>query len=97
MFFTVRPPPRSTRTDSLFSYTTLFGSHCVPAFAGMTTLVFPLTTPKPICLPQHAFRRLRPRIAVGLREYHAGQRQRLAEGLGGVGRDRKSTPLNSSH
>src|SRR3546814_5126436 len=28
----------------------------------MTNWVFPLTTPKRICLPQHAFRRLRPRI-----------------------------------
>src|SRR3546814_12047182 len=32
----IRRPPRSTRTDTLFPYTTLFRSHWVPAFAGMT-------------------------------------------------------------
>src|SRR3546814_8367322 len=29
----IRPPPRSTRTDTLFPYTTLFRSHLQPAAA----------------------------------------------------------------
>src|SRR3546814_15826273 len=34
----IRRPPRSTRTDTLFPYTTLFRSGEIPAFAGMTLL-----------------------------------------------------------
>src|SRR3546814_9023409 len=30
-FVMIRRPPRSTRTDTLFPYTTLFRSHAVPA------------------------------------------------------------------
>src|SRR3546814_8788069 len=29
-FFMIRRPPRSTRTDTLFPYTTLFRSRCMP-------------------------------------------------------------------
>src|SRR3546814_8670089 len=31
-FLMIRRPPRSTRTDTLFPYTTLFRSHCHPRF-----------------------------------------------------------------
>src|SRR3546814_2701528 len=30
-FLMIRRPPRSTRTDTLFPYTTLFRSHCSPS------------------------------------------------------------------
>src|SRR3546814_2266467 len=42
----IRPPPRSTRTDTLFPYTTLFRSALVSAFVGFrimsATVVNPL-------------------------------------------------------
>src|SRR3546814_13825462 len=38
-FLMIRRPPRSTRTDTLFPYTTLFRSACVPStIVGMTKL-----------------------------------------------------------
>src|SRR3546814_11585314 len=33
-FLMIRRPPRSTRTDTLFPYTTLFRSHCGGRFSG---------------------------------------------------------------
>src|SRR3546814_9958182 len=37
-FLMIRRPPRSTRTDTLFPYTTLFRSRPIPAVAGMIIL-----------------------------------------------------------
>src|SRR3546814_17604195 len=61
-FLMIRRPPGSTRTDTLFSYTTLFRSEpdILPMFAGVTEA-------GPLALPHHAarieamdFRRWRP-------------------------------------
>src|SRR3546814_14025979 len=38
-FLMIRRPPRSTRTDTLFPYTTLFRSMFVDIFAGIVELV----------------------------------------------------------
>src|SRR3546814_10340085 len=35
----IRRPPRSTRTDTLFPYTTLFRSPCAPERSGMSAAV----------------------------------------------------------
>src|SRR3546814_16118588 len=41
MFFClmIRRPPRSTRTDTLFPYTTLFRSHCVGGMGTITQIM----------------------------------------------------------
>src|SRR3546814_7774386 len=39
VFFTIRPPPRSTRTDTLFPYTTLFRSRQNHESGGAKTFV----------------------------------------------------------
>src|SRR3546814_20598441 len=41
VFLMIRPPPRSTLTDTLFPYTTLFRSGCMvmPLFIGLAALM----------------------------------------------------------
>src|SRR3546814_14662539 len=82
----IRRPPRSTRTDTLFPYTSLCRSHCCspklePGAVGR--LCGPL--PGGSCLNQH--QRLWSAFVVAL-----GPFRRLLCCL-----DRKSTRLNSSH
>src|SRR3546814_11919450 len=84
-FLMIRRPPRSTRTDTLFPYTTLFRS-CLcgriflsSSFAPSRLCVRPLSLPCSLFIP----------LALGShddRETHRTARQ-----------DRKSTRLNSSH
>src|SRR3546814_14110551 len=83
-FFMIRRPPRSTLTDTLFPYTTLFRSLAGAAPAGA------LVPPRPPASP----RALHPGLA-GAR----GRRGGLPGGrdLDVHERDRKSTRLNSSH
>src|SRR3546814_8940165 len=103
----IRRPPRSTRTDTLFPYTTLFRS---PAFAGMTKLLE---------FRPHQRRAVDHRLQLGLRmraavvfhpaigrdpqPFGVDVTQRLADaardnlGRFDLGEDRKSTRLNSSH
>src|SRR3546814_20708378 len=81
-FLMIRRPPRSTRTDTLFPYTTLFRSprenHAerIERRPGLDRAA-----------ADHAALRKRPRAA-------AGGRARISNGDAG---DRKSTRLNSSH
>src|SRR3546814_20196963 len=82
-FLMIRRPPRSTRTDTLFPYTTLFRSdRCVDAGGGMTGA-------------ERSQRRHRSAAGRGgegaARREAAARRQRVDR------RDRKSTRLNSSH
>src|SRR3546814_17562646 len=91
-FLMIRRPPRSTRTDTLFPYTTLFRSNanreqhveeeCSEAtiFLGCNRMI---------------------RVALAARQaHHHANRQRAADHGHGIAtgqRDRKSTRLNSSH
>src|SRR3546814_11104571 len=94
-FLMIRRPPRSTRTDTLFPYTTLFRSGgddvvadtaVVGARTEMELLVVAEATLQP-----HAGELDRLRIGEALRQRHRGGADaRLAL-------DRKSTRLNSSH
>src|SRR3546814_12612737 len=94
VFLMIRRPPRSTRTDTLFPYTTLFRSHVARRRATGD---------------RHLARRFRPRSHDG-DDPPAGRAHpaRLPDGqpfddpagdplpVAGAG-DRKSTRLNSSH
>src|SRR3546814_7199304 len=64
VFLMIRRPPRSTRTDTLFPYTTLFRSQFHPV-SGMDRTASRTMVP-PILLPQnrHPHRRWRGRYAV---------------------------------
>src|SRR3546814_16432134 len=93
-FLMIRPPPRSTRTDTLFPYTTLFRSAELPLAghgrgAGLSAadqvprLLGTQTRRQAVC---GAHRQCRAGPL-------AGDRLRRAR----VAADRKSTRLNSSH
>src|SRR3546814_13355685 len=95
-FLMIRRPPRSTRTDTLFPYTTLFRSPRQPAWAGDQVVA-------PLARLQRAPRRLGEGVAVVDRRLglHA-ELGVVAEGMKQQGNarvvlDRKSTRLNSSH
>src|SRR3546814_14203756 len=98
----IRRPPRSTRTDTLFPYTTLFRSHAdIAAERGQPALF------RNLGLHHHAGRRAVRKlagVARGDRVAFAHHRLQAGEPFeGGVGTvafvlvDRKSTRLNSSH
>src|SRR3546814_14884037 len=104
-FLMIRPPPRSTRTDTLFPYTTLFRSHPHPNLplegegfkAGCHGYVYML-----LCAgcrgrsPDLREQCVHARVveAVGERRCEIPFQPRLHRRLRG---DRKSTRLNSSH
>src|SRR3546814_14018512 len=86
-FLMIRRPPRSTRTDTLFPYTTLFRS--VGRHGGVVGHVLRLERPHAQAAPRED-------------AAEPGGEQRLADvGTGALehegGGDRKSTLLNSSH
>src|SRR3546814_13435035 len=88
-FLMIRRPPRSTRTDTLFPYTTLFRSLRAAAYTGLRQptlnelyrpfVVFPVVTQANANLENER-----------LEGFEAGIELAPAE-------DRKSTRLNSSH
>src|SRR3546814_14480639 len=82
----LRRPPRSTRTDTLFPYTTLFRSRRTSPDAGLRR--FGAGVP-----PRGAARRGRYPPPLGHVGGYAGRRRRRTRGAA----DRKSTRLNSSH
>src|SRR3546814_19182419 len=100
LFFLMRRrPPRSTRTDTLFPYTTLFRSLDLHAFLGLDRLVQAVG---PAAAVHHAAGEfvddddlavLDDIIGVEL-EHHDGL-ERLVDVMDDL--DRKSTRLNSSH
>src|SRR3546814_9536002 len=101
----IRRPPRSTRTDTLFPYTTLFRSIGAGAFdAVVPTEILAMTVTVMLAIGLVAAMfiggQVRQREAVMRRQEIDGPRRRSA--MENVGRsrepgDRKSTRLNSSH
>src|SRR3546814_18017152 len=95
-FLIIRRPPRSTGTDTLFPYTTLFRSGCFRCEHATVTAMLFLA---PVCSGRNGrFRRLAEADGHTVEGVHEadgdGQVDNLlfAEHL-----DRKSTRLNSSH
>src|SRR3546814_4070073 len=104
----IRRPPRSTRTDTLFPYTTLFRSRCPDA--PMIMIVGAAGDRDPRAFGnEHGLVRALPRrdkiAGIDHRGCHglAVDQRTAARGPGAVGvkleliGDRKSTRLNSSH
>src|SRR3546814_12846543 len=83
-FLMIRRPPRSTRTDTLFPYTTLFRSGMVILFAGGTDRA------GASCIDDHLLSRLGA-------DQHGLHQSGLPPAGNPPERDRKSTRLNSSH
>src|SRR3546814_16388403 len=100
VFLMIRRPPRSTRTDTLFPYTTLFRSHVqrLSAAAG-----YPDPDRRAEHLDQHRRHRVRAdewRAAAATGRPDPDRRFHQSRGSAAEGRkplDRKSTRLNSSH
>src|SRR3546814_13198619 len=95
-FLMIRRPPRSTRTDTLFPYTTLFRSLTNVALARLPPFV-ELRAPR-----RASWRRLAPAQAPDLVQRCAILLRRSVSTLDRRDscfneRDRKSTRLNSSH
>src|SRR3546814_13602816 len=87
-FLMIRRPPRSTRTDTLFPYTTLFRSSPSEGFSrglGWTLLLLTLAG----CATDSIGK---PAAGIGAAEGDAAQVMQIADDV-----DRKSTRLNSSH
>src|SRR3546814_15784614 len=94
-FLMIRRPPRSTRTDTLFPYTTLFRSTCWRARerTARPRRVNRDSTGRVVALLVAAGRGARSGLN-GPKQYHRiGGRAVLAHAIA----DRKSTRLNSSH
>src|SRR3546814_15313256 len=95
-FLMIRLPPRSTRTDTLFPYTTLFRSVHHDDIADLPGDVAPIIVANEFfdALPIHQY----VRTAEGWRERVVMRDQdALAAAAGDTPADRKSTRLNSSH
>src|SRR3546814_4976225 len=106
-FLMIRRPPRSTRTDTLFPYTTLFRSDASrPADdAGGRRLLFDMGPGRPGGVfaggwtggHADAVSGAGAGRSAGLRSRGAGGRRAAVLRLEGPSADRKSTRLNSSH
>src|SRR3546814_14879407 len=100
----LRRPPRSTRTDTLFPYTTLFRSHGLQGLVGQFVQRLQIFAHRPRA---HAEYRVVDRPVIGLaHRADAVERPALRDEAAGAGdvaveagarQDRKSTRLNSSH
>src|SRR3546814_18376613 len=105
-FLMTRRPPRSTRTDTRFPYTTLFRS-CAPREPDAERLVddprFVAAGPERQCFERGAQALINIEVLPDLHSSHARQEVAVATLVHGVGthergaEDRKSTRLNSSH
>src|SRR3546814_15500452 len=98
----IRLPPRSTRTDTLFPYTTLFRSH-LGAFGPAALVVFPHAFVRAIVEIEEFEilefgRRCAEQFFAELDErVHRATDVEKQQQLDRVAPDRKSTRLNSSH
>src|SRR3546814_11884972 len=96
----VRPPPRSTRTDTRFPYTTLFRSQpAFPAVIGAAALTFLFAALMPLSwVAAISWNLYLDRLSdLFVPPIGNGGRLALALGMSAVAADRKSTRLNSSH
>src|SRR3546814_13017422 len=97
-FLMIRRPPRSTRTDTLFPYTTLFrsvwGVEAEPAHHRRREVESVGVRRRRLCVRLH---QLHGRVPE--RDVSADVDRGLLVRVAGIGReeDRKSTRLNSSH
>src|SRR3546814_2654376 len=103
-FLMIRRPPRSTRTDTLFPYTTLFRSQAAQdrtgdllrAIATLIGVALELLDPFQVDDRRDADQQIRVRGNIDLitdeRTMQAFIKQQIR-----IRRDRKSTRLNSSH
>src|SRR3546814_14897283 len=95
-FLMIRRPPRSTRTDTLFPYTTLFRS-AIEQNIGVSIPLPQLAQSLGISSRQLQ-RRFESDIGISVREYRRNLQLSRAKWLvEHTDRDRKSTRLNSSH
>src|SRR3546814_16642188 len=103
-FLMIRRPPRSTRTDTLFPYTTLFRSHAQRGVIDRDRLpverqrsIGPVDREREIEARAEGklFERTRHRFGRAAPEREIDPRAGLE--IAEVDRDRKSTRLNSSH
>src|SRR3546814_1242043 len=98
-------PPRSTRTDTLFPYTTLFRSPGRQAVVNRVVLGMAIAAHQDLALIAKLREQAGERRRAGQRQFPVGwpgARLRLlrigmAGDLDDVAQDRKSTRLNSSH
>src|SRR3546814_2652950 len=115
----IRRPPRSTRTDTLFPYTTLFRSFAASAVEEVLEVdegrvvarqlaqwpatdlaafgVVGVERDRQVLLAGRHRRRQRQRAEARARQDRRRQDEALAEQVGELREDRKSTRLNSSH
>src|SRR3546814_1196613 len=97
----IRRPPRSTRTDTLFPYTTLFRSVMFPTDARLLhrarERLVRLAREQGVILRQ-SYTRVGKRALIKHQRYaHAHQFKRAGKALRALKTDRKSTRLKSSH
>src|SRR3546814_17158120 len=94
VFLMIRRPPRSTRTDTLFPYTTLFRSLAIAGVAvhAAHVLLDHLPDAPALGVPEHQPRRFFLQVEQILLPADAA-----VIALLGFLEDRKSTRLNSSH
>src|SRR3546814_11490421 len=99
----IRPPPRSTRTATLFPYTTLFRSHAMPtpvrfslALTAATLAAAALPAGANAAQDCTALRGCEAKFCHIENDIAAAQAQGNSHREAGL-RDRKSTRLNSSH
>src|SRR3546814_4239714 len=107
----IRRPPRSTRTDTLFPYTTLFRSLCTLAYVAAKTTKIALGTSVVVLPFRHPMELAKYAATL---DQLSGGRVILGVGVGGlieefqamgipfeqrgaISEDRKSTRLNSSN
>src|SRR3546814_15945290 len=108
LFLMIRRTPRSTRTDTLFPYTTLFRSATVPASFECRTLHSVETGPRQlVVIAEVLYAHICDAFILDAERFHINTpAMRLIARMHGAGwysrqtdlfQDRKSTRLNSSH
>src|SRR3546814_15602687 len=87
-FLMIRPPPRATRTDTLFPYTTLFRSESLGSKGLFPAMILALLAVEVmrICYKHNLTFRMPEQVP-----------ESVSRSFGAVVPDRKSTRLNSSH
>src|SRR3546814_16454129 len=94
-FLMIRRPPRSTRTDTLFPYTTLFRSVAEEPNADLGNRVG--VQPFGLAEAEEDVQRGMAEAAAGVALVSGFLHRQALPGAGNGRRDRKSTRLNSSH